>query len=90
MPLFHRGGMGISDMQCIWLGQMAGREMHWIDYIEDRGKPLSHYAKSAGPEGQDQWFLLSGASLPHDVEARELETGKSRQSRTQPTCWMIR
>ena len=42
--VFTGWDIGISDLQCIWLGQIAGREFHWIDYIESSGRKLSWYA----------------------------------------------
>ena len=77
--VFTGWDLGISDMQCIWLGQMAGREIHWIDYIEDRGKPLSHYASLLALKAKTGGYSYRAHLLPHDVEARELSTGKSRR-----------
>ena len=59
--------------------RLAGREIHWIDYIEDRGKPLSHYANLLALKAKTNGFAYRAHLLPHDVEARELSTGKSRR-----------
>ena len=77
--VFTSWDLGMSDLQCIWLGQMAGREIHWIDYIEDRGKPLSHYATLLALKAKTGGFEYRAHLLPHDVEVRELATGKSRK-----------
>ena len=77
--VFTAWDLGISDMQCIWLGQMAGRELHWIDYIEDRGKPLSHYSNLLALKAKSGNFAYRAHLLPHDVEVRELATGHSRK-----------
>jgi hypothetical protein len=76
--VFTGWDLGISDFQCIWLGQMAGREVHWIDYIEDRGKKLSHYVDELSKRAEKGGFSYRAHLLPHDVAARELATGKSR------------
>jgi phage terminase large subunit len=77
--VFTAWDLGISDMQCIWLGQMAGREVHWIDYVEDRGRALSHYANLLSLKAKTGGFSYRAHLLPHDVEVRELSTGKSRR-----------
>ena len=62
----------------IWLFQICGRELHWIDYIEGSGKKLAHYSdflSKAKPEASAFAHIL----LPHDVEVRELTTGMSRR-----------
>ena len=33
--------LGMRHLQCVWLFQLCGKEVHWIDYIEGSGKPLS-------------------------------------------------
>ena len=77
--VFTAWDLGMSDMQCIWLGQMTGREIHWIDYLEDRGKPLSHYANLLSIKAKAGNFSYRAHLLPHDVEVRELATGHSRK-----------
>jgi phage terminase large subunit len=72
--------LGISDLQCIWLFQIAGREYHWIDYIEDRGRPLSHYAGLLAQRASALSLKYRAHLLPHDVEVRELATGRSRRA----------
>ena len=77
--VFSAWDLGMSDFQCIWLGQMAGREIHWIDYIEDCGRPLSHYANLLALKAKAGNFAYRAHLLPHDVEVRELATGHSRK-----------
>ena len=71
--------LGISDMQCIWVGQQCGRELHWIDYIEDRGKKFAHYANLLSLKASTGGYQYGAHLLPHDVEVRELATGESRK-----------
>lgn len=77
--VFTGWDLGMSDFQCIWLGQMAGREIHWIDYIENRGQKLSYYADELARRAKNQGFSYRAHLLPHDVEVRELATGHSRR-----------
>ena len=67
--------LGISDQMAIWIGQIIGREWHWLRYYENSSQPLDHYIDyiKALP------FTVHQHYLPHDGEARELQTGKSRK-----------
>lgn len=71
--------LGIRHLQCIWLFQLAGREIHWIDYIEGSGRSLSHYTSLLGLKAKTHNFEYRCHLLPHDVEVRELATGRSRR-----------
>lgn len=73
--VFASWDLGIADAMAIWVGQIIGREWHWIDYYENSGQPLDHYVDwvKALP------YKVHRHYLPHDGEARELQTGKSRQ-----------
>jgi hypothetical protein len=71
--------LGMRHLQVIWSFQVAGREIHWIDYIEGRGKNLSYYAELLALKAQTHGYSYRAHLLPHDVEVRELSTGKSRR-----------
>lgn len=66
--------LGIGDSTSIWFFQEVGREIHAIDYYEASGQPLSHYASVLQQKG----YAYRDHIVPHDAEARELGTGKSR------------
>jgi phage terminase large subunit len=66
--------LGISDYMSIWLIQRVGREYHVIDFIQEHGKPLHWYVDQIAERG----YRNVGHLMPHDVRARELQTGKSR------------
>jgi phage terminase large subunit len=72
---FASWDLGIGDAMAIWVGQIVGREWHWINYYENTGHALDHYVDwvKALP------YKVHHHYLPHDGEARELQTGKSRQ-----------
>jgi len=73
--VFASWDLGIGDMMSIWVGQIVGKEWHWINYYENNGQGLDHYVDwiKALP------YKVHRHYLPHDGEARELQTGKSRQ-----------
>lgn len=66
--------LGIRDATAIWFAQVVGREIRLIDYYEATGADLGHYVR----EIQQRPYLYSGHIVPHDAQAKELGTGKSR------------
>ena len=71
--------LGMKHLQVVWLFQIAGRELHWIDYIEGSGKKLSHYSELLYLKARTGAYSFRAHLLPHDVEVRELATGHSRR-----------
>jgi hypothetical protein len=71
--------LGIRHLQVIWLFQVCGRELHWLDYIEGTGKSLSHYVELLALKAKVGGFSYRAHLLPHDVEVKELATGYSRK-----------
>ena len=75
LPVHTAWDLGIGDATAIWLLQIVGREIHLVDYYETSGEGLAHYAHELRRRGH-----LYGTHLgPHDIEVRELGTGKSRK-----------
>lgn len=66
--------LGISDQTAIWFAQIVGREIHLIDYYEASGVDLGHYVSVL----QSKPYTYAGHIVPHDAQAKELGTGKSR------------
>lgn len=66
--------LGIRDATAIWFAQVVGREIHLIDYYEATGADLGHYVR----EIVNRPYIYAGHIVPHDAQARELGTGKSR------------
>ena len=79
-PVITAWDLGIHDYCCIWLYQIAGREIHFIDYIQDNGKGLDHYARELRNRAHSYGYIYKAHCLPHDVEAREISTGQSRRA----------
>ena len=66
--------LGIGDSTSIWMCQHVGAEVRLIDYYENSGVGLDHYAKVLAEKG----YHYEQHILPHDVQVKELGTGKSR------------
>ena len=66
--------LGIGDSTSIWFAQYVGQEIRVIDYYENSGVGLDHYAK----ELSNKNYHYMDHILPHDVQVKELGTGKSR------------
>lgn len=66
--------LGIRDATAIWFAQVVGREIRIIDYYEASGVDLGHYVR----EIVSRPYNYAGHFVPHDAQAKELGTGKSR------------
>ena len=67
--------LGVGDSTAIFFTQNIGRAVHVIDYYEARGEGLPHYCKVLSSKN----YLYGEHNAPHDIEVRELGTGKSRR-----------
>jgi hypothetical protein len=68
--------LGIGDSTVVWFIQTVGRgAIHVIDYFEQRGEGLPFYARMLDEKG----YLYGTHHAPHDIEVRELGTGRSRR-----------
>jgi len=66
--------LGISDYTTIWFVQVSGTEVRIIDYYENNGEGLDHYARVL----KEKPYVYADHLFPHDVKVRELSTGISR------------
>lgn len=73
-PVHTAWDLGIDDATAIWFIQLAGREVHVLDYLEVSGESLHGIAKRLA----EKPYTFGQHFLPHDAEARELGTGESR------------
>jgi len=67
--------LGVGDSTVVWFTQSVGRAVHVIDFYENRGEGLPHYARMLA----DKDYLYGTHNAPHDIEVRELGSGKSRR-----------
>lgn len=66
--------LGIGDSTAIWFAQMVGKEWRLVDFYEASGVGLDHYVRAL----RQRDYNYGTHYLPHDAEAKELGTGKSR------------
>jgi hypothetical protein len=74
------GGSGLSSgFMAIWFFQVLGNEWRWVKYLEGAGEGIEYYAKEIR-KWQDEHNVTLGTTLfPHDGEAKDMFTGKSRK-----------
>lgn len=75
LPVETWWDLGMGDSTAIWFAQRLGAEVRLIDYLEASGEGLAFYvdALKAKP------YAYGRHIAPHDIEVRELGTGKSRR-----------
>lgn len=67
--------LGIGDSTAIWFFQVtSGGEIHFIDHYESAGEDLGHYISII----QNKPYQYNKHFLPHDANARELQTNMTR------------
>lgn len=71
--------LGMNDAMAIIFYQVVGKEIRFIDYVEDSGEGLAHYIKIL----QNKPYVYEKHYAPHDIEVRELGTGISRKEKAE-------
>lgn len=66
--------LGVSDSTAIVFYQKHGQEIRIIDYYEASGEGIAHYAKVL----KEKDYVYGEHLAPHDIQVRELGSGKSR------------
>jgi len=74
LPVHTAWDLGMDDSMTIWFFQVASMEIRFIDYYENSGEGLAHYALKL----QEKKYIYGNHFGPHDIQVRELGTGKSR------------
>lgn len=74
IPVDTAWDLGVGDSTAIWFAQQVGTEIRLIDYYEASGEGLHHYVQALNSRG----YTYGRHIAPHDIEVRELGTGKSR------------
>lgn len=65
--------LGINDTTAIWFMQNIGKEIRFIDYYENTGEGMVHYAKVLKEKG----YNYGDHFMPHDAASKSIQTGKS-------------
>ncbi len=71
--------LGIGDSTAIWFVQLIGREIRVVDFYQASGVGLDHYAQVLDKKG----YSYEDHLVPHDAEAKELGTGRTRREMLQ-------
>ena len=59
--------LGFGDATSIWWLQFVGRELRWLEYYENYGELLPHYAKIIKDRPYN--YMAKGHFLPHDGDS---------------------
>lgn len=76
---FTAWDLGVSDSTAIWVCQAVNQELRIMDFVENHGVGLDWYVNWIK---ENKWHTADHI-LPHDVEVRELGTGRSRKEMLQ-------
>lgn len=68
--VFTAWDLGYGDATSIWWLQFVGRELRWIDFYENNGELLGHYAKII--KEKEYNYYDRGHFLPHDGAAANI------------------
>lgn len=75
LPVDTDWDLGVGDSTAIWFSQsLRSGEVRLIDYYEASGEGLPHYAGVLQRKG----YVYGQHWAPHDIQVRELGSGKSR------------
>lgn len=69
--------LGVDDSMSIWFMQQVVKELRFIDYYENTGYGLEHYAKVL----KDKPYVYGNHYMPHDADVREMTSGTVARSR---------
>jgi phage terminase large subunit len=69
--------LGVDDSMSIWFVQSIGQEIRVIDYYENSGMGLQHYAKVL----KEKPYAYGDHFMPHDAAVREQSSGEFARSR---------
>jgi phage terminase large subunit len=72
---FTAWDLGVGDSTAIWVAQATGQEVRLVDFVENHGVGLDWYVNWL----RDRKWQAAEHILPHDVQVRELTSGKSRK-----------
>ena len=79
LPVHTAWDLGIADSMSIWFFQSAGKEVRLVDYYESTGKGMEHYIQHLNQWANTNCVMMGTHLAPHDIEVRELTSGRSRK-----------
>lgn len=78
MAVYTAWDLGMSDDMAIIFYCRFGREVRIINSYSNSGESLSHYAEVLNKYRMEFGYNYAAHFAPHDINVRELTTGKSR------------
>lgn len=63
--------IGVGDSTSIWFVQRRGLEVRAVDYYENSGEGLNHYARILDERRKQHRFVYGRHIGPHDLQVRE-------------------
>lgn len=79
LPVHTAWDLGLSDAMSIWFFQALGKEIRLIAYYENHNFGMEHYINYVNEFISSNNVIAGEHLAPHDIEVRELMTGKSRK-----------
>ena len=76
LPVHTFWDLGINDTTDIIFFQQRGMERRIIDFYENAGEGMAHYARIIG----EKPYVYGTHYFPHDVNSKSLQTGKTLKS----------
>ncbi len=71
--VFTAWDIGYGDSTAIVFYQIVGQEIHVVDFYENHGESLHHYAQVL----KDKGYIYGGHYAPHDIDSHSFTTGLS-------------
>jgi len=71
--------LGHHDTNPIWFFQHYGNQFRIIDYYENSGEALAHYAGVLRKKHEDLNYVYGNHYMPHDIEVTDISVDKSRK-----------
>lgn len=79
LPVHTFWDLGIADATAIWLVQQAGQQLRVVGYYENNNEGLQHYINWLHDFRDRHAITFGDHWAPHDIQVRELTSGKSRK-----------
>lgn len=83
LPVHTFWDLGVGDATAIGFFQIVGAENRVIDYYEAEGEGLPHYVSVLQEKREKLGYNYGEHYAPHDIQVRELSSGKSRYETAQ-------
>ncbi len=72
IPVFTFWDLGYSDATAIWFMQQVGDELRMIDYYENNGQFIKHYAEKLEEKKRIHGIIYGGHFAPQDAKQNKL------------------